>query len=503
MLTRGGLPLNGCFLVARSRPGGGIRLLMPDLPPDSFPSALPAPLPGRGRTWIWDEGRWQCLLTDTLRRGPGQQAVIFSDENGREMYREEWEHHARSAGPDTTLMMAVFRPDPVSRLRLPYGGLLRDRNDSNSVLLVQAMDTVPVKALWENGRIHLRNNRFRMGEFSPPLRAPASFSTADSFLLSRNHPGFEEINAFFHLNHFRRYTDSLGFDSLATYPLSVDAHGMDGADQSAYSPLQDVLAFGDGNVDDAEDAAVVVHEYGHVLSHSALPFGNAGVERRSIEEGFCDYLAGSYARSLSDYQWSSLFKWDGHNEFWSGRTLLSSKIYPDNLVGQIHRDGEIFSAALMQIELVAGRAVTHQLLLGSLGSFVPNLKMTQAAALILETDSLLFGGQHQAIADQAFRSRGIEPGLIIVDSPEPVVRGGGSLFHLPGSQGGGWLLTGLQGGVVRITIRDAAGRSLYESAVPEGQHQVHLAVPGLAPGMYRVEVKEENTFRVFPALQMP
>jgi hypothetical protein len=60
--------------------------------------------------------------------------------------------------------------------------------------------------------------------------------------MNRNHAGFEEVNIFYHLNSYREFLDSLGFGDLADYQLKVDAHGMDGADQSAYSPLQDVLA---------------------------------------------------------------------------------------------------------------------------------------------------------------------------------------------------------------------------------------------------------------------
>ena len=166
------------------------------------------------------------------------------------------------------------------------------------------------------------------------------------------------------------------------------------------------------------DANVIVHEYGHVLSNSALPGGNAGMERKSLEEGICDYLAGSYSKEMNDWEWERLFKWDGWNEFWAGRNLLSTKHYPENLVGQIHRDGEIFSSALMNIELLIGRAETYTILLSTMPTLVPNLTMPQAALLFLETDSMLFGGQHSVAITAAFDSKGIAPGNIIVSNSD-------------------------------------------------------------------------------------
>ena len=54
-----------------------------------------------------------------------------------------------------------------------------------------------------------------------------------------------------------------------------------------------MLRFGKGGVDDAEDAEVILHEYGHAMMDSMMvPFGyGTSVEAGSIGEGFGDYWA--------------------------------------------------------------------------------------------------------------------------------------------------------------------------------------------------------------------
>src|SRR6185369_15961153 len=51
------------------------------------------------------------------------------------------------------------------------------------------------------------------------------------------------------------------------------------------------ITFGKGGVDDAEDAEVVVHEYGHSVQDDQVPGFGSSEEAGSIGEAFGDYLA--------------------------------------------------------------------------------------------------------------------------------------------------------------------------------------------------------------------
>ncbi len=401
------------ILVFNGTDAGNAQLFYPDIPLSEFPAGEDL----SGFTLVHTGQRWEKFrMEEVTSLSPPRADRVLVDEFGQERFREDW----LLRFSDSSVRARVFRPDPVSRLQLPYGGLLRDRNDSSSALLRQAMDSVRIRISFENDSFRLKNTYMEFGEFSPPIRKKAVAASADSFWFDRNQPQFEEVNAFYHLNSFREYINGLGFDSLAKFPVAVDAHGLDGADQSAYSPLQGFIAYGDGNVDDAEDASVIIHEYGHVLCQAASPFGNSGQERRALEEGICDFLAGSYLRSMSSYMPNRLFRWDGNNEFWPGRSLASASLYPADLSGNLYADGGLFCSALHRLEESIGRNQTHRILLSALPALRPNISMTAAARFLLLSDSALSGGQFSAFIRQRFQERGIDPGLVVVSIPQQI-----------------------------------------------------------------------------------
>lgn len=497
-----GFPIhNGCINWLKGS-SGKVLITVPDLnftqkPIYSFsnPTAFKNPV------WVVENNNW--ILCDRVENHQTIPKFIsqteFYDDTGKLKFVADGLVRVAES-PDSLVRATVFRPDPCSRLQTLYGANLRDRSDSNSVSLTQALDTVFMRVEFSSDTFRLQNEYFQFGEYSLPTTSHARPVSAE-FFFTRDDSRFEEANAFFHLNQFREFIDSLGFTGLANYPLKVDVHGMDGLDQSAYSPVLDILSFGDGNVDDAEDAAVLVHEYGHVLANAAQPSSNSGMERRSTEEGICDYLAGSYARTLSDWEWQRLFKWDAWNEFLPGRNVLSTKHYPENLVGQIHRDGEIFSSALMHIELALGRATTHKILVSSLELLVPNLSMSQAAFFFLESDSVLFGGIHTEAIVAAFTARGISPYSIIVSnsSPKGILQNPIlAQFWLVQSQ----LFWKSDLPIQEINLFDLHGR-LCQVAVPEKDKYGKISLKPLPPGYYMIGYKTQNGWNRQSVVAMP
>jgi len=103
---------------------------------------------------------------------------------------------------------------------------------------------------------------------------------------------------------------------------------------------------------------VIHHELGHGL-HDWLTVGGLS-NTQGLSEGFGDYVAQSYNRSLgnwgpADPQYNWVFNWDGHNECWAGRVTNSTAAYPGGLTGSIHTDGQIWSTCLMQTYDQIGR----------------------------------------------------------------------------------------------------------------------------------------------------
>jgi Zn-dependent metalloprotease len=128
------------------------------------------------------------------------------------------------------------------------------------------------------------------------------------------------------------------------------------------------VSFGTGGVDDAEDGEVVIHEYGHSVQDNQVPGFGATVEGGSMGEGFGDYLAGTVNASLAgDFQLTCIAEWDA-TSYAAGvphclRRLDSTKHFPEDRVGEVHADGEMWSASLFQIRTALGAAKADTLIL--------------------------------------------------------------------------------------------------------------------------------------------
>lgn len=457
---------------------------------EPFPTAKAAP--GNELFYHFTDGQWRIIRAESHHSlTPAfESSISYYDLENNRLGHRDWLDYF-SPGPDSIIKAAVFRPDPSSRLQLAYGGSFKDRADSNSVMLSQALDTCLMPVLFFQDTFQLRNNRFEMGEFSDPVK-PHARQISPDFRFTRDNPLFEEVNAFYHLNQYRGYVDSLGFQEYANYSLRVDAHGMNGADQSAYSPIMDVLAFGEGGVDDAEDATVLIHEYSHALANDANPVSNTGQERRALEEGICDYLAGSYCKKISTWNWQDIYKWDGHNEFWDGRTVMSTKHYPEDLLNQIHQDGEIWSSAMMHIELQIGREATHKILFSIFPSLAPNLRYNQAAYLFLKADTALYGTTHGTTIRQIFQDKGIGTGPIIVEN-RPYMPNVQTGFFGFWDTDGNLRLKNLPPESSEIFLFDAQGKEIYRCNNPSGQTQVMLATRESTLSLFIVKVSSGKT----------
>lgn len=317
-------------------------------------------------------------------------------------------HKSVQNNGDSLVSMLIFNPDPLTRAGVYYGSPYIDNNDADVPELNAQREQVDFPAYYDNGVFRLESNYVLITEFSSPVTTPATSNTP-SFHYTRSQSEFEDVNAFFHLNNYKNYLNSLGFSNLVNYQINVDAHGFNGADQSAFTPTFSPprLTFGEGGVDDAEDADVIIHEYGHAISHSAAPNTNIGSQRQALDEGFGDYLAASYSNAINPFRNTDVFTWDGHNPFWAGRNAASSKIYPTNLTGSIHANGEIWASVLMQIHNSIGREKTDSILFQSMYSYSANMTMPQAANLFIQADSLLFNGDNYAVICNYFLQRGL------------------------------------------------------------------------------------------------
>ncbi|MBH0195806.1 MAG: hypothetical protein HP494_09480 [Nitrospira sp.] len=104
---------------------------------------------------------------------------------------------------------------------------------------------------------------------------------------------------------------------------------------------------------------------GHIVGNLHRP---VSLEADSIGEGFGDYLAGSLGAQFSGgFQDVCIAEWDATS--YSStippclRRLDGTKHYPEAIVGEVHDDGEIWSAALWQIRTAIGATKADRMIL--------------------------------------------------------------------------------------------------------------------------------------------
>ena len=187
-----------------------------------------------------------------------------------------------------------------------------DNTDADtSVPFPAAYDIVPLRGITLSGGVYSLSGPYvQLIDDEAPTQAPVTAAAPDSFRFQRSAQGFEDVMCYFHIDNSQRYIQSLGFANINNRVQPVDSHGLSGADNSHYVPSTGHLAFGEGGVDDDEDADVIWHEYGHSIQDNIVP-GWGGGQEGQMGEGFGDYWAGSYSISKNaTFQINRVFTWD-------------------------------------------------------------------------------------------------------------------------------------------------------------------------------------------------
>ena len=396
-----------------------------------------------------------------------------------------------SSPQDSVVTMWVFNPDPLTTANQSYGAPYADSDDNDVLELNAERVSVQSTVTFDNDTFFLRNDWVSIEEFSFPIEEPV-FSLTPEFNYTRSESGFEDVNAFYHINYFQNYIQSLGFNNIVNYPIAVDVHALNGSDNSNFNPGFNPprLQFGEGGVDDAEDADVIIHEYAHAIMYAAAPGTNTGTERRSLDEAVGDYFASSYSRFLSSNNWEKVFSWDGHNEYWPGRSSVSTDHYPEDLNNNLYSDADIWSATLMQIWEDIGRETTDAIMIQAAYSFSEGMTMPQAAVLFLQADTLLFGGANFTPIRQRMYDRGLIPWNVGI-SEESLATKSYRVYNTAGFANGGSALEVSSDREFEISLYNSVGQLLLSEHVTSNTFSLNS--DGLSAGVYVLQVEINGT----------
>ncbi len=394
--TLGGVPVHGSEVVVNIDPQNRVQLVLSDYQPSlAAPRSAPAMTADAARAVAHDHldvsgrllddetslmvyptadgGRlaWRVFVTPDAPFGNWESFVDASTGELLRVARRTVFHHglgedAPGGGSPEAPMASlvevaaqrveatgfIFDPDPLTRAGADYGDPgFSDVGDANTPELEAARSERTFEVTLDGGEYKLEGEYAAILDWATPFKGEFAQSEPE-WRFTRDADAFEAATVYWHIDNYMRYiNETLGIEVRPyQYATGVrfDPHGFNGADNSSYGGGR--LQFGEGGVDDAEDADVIVHELGHGL-HDWLTVGGLS-NGDGLSEGLGDYFAVSYTRSLGllggrapEYNW--VFKWDGHNQFWPGRVTNYPGTYPSG--PPPHTRGQHWSTALMRI----------------------------------------------------------------------------------------------------------------------------------------------------------
>ena len=353
---------------------------------------------GMIRNQNWERAYRLAFRVILPLRKPSERLACFIDaESGKLIRRRNLLRYVDGGG-------RVFNPSPVVALKDPS---LRDQDDS--------ADAIPLGAYEDVVLLGLDGSGFLDGTYVTTAPTPGRVREENlEFYYLRDQAGFEEVMTYFHLDSVMRYLSGSGFGFVDGWQLPVNAR-FSGEDNSYYDPSDLSLQFGTGGVDDAEDAEVVIHEFGHALQDRQVPGYGESHGAASMGEGFGDFLAAAFLSAVSDgFHDTTVFDWDGSGSFGlSNRRVDTGKRYPDDIVDQIHQDGEIWSAALWDIFSEIGRDESIRLAVESHFLVSPRATFEEGAVSLLLADTAINDGANQPMLERVLDARGFlrEPKL--------------------------------------------------------------------------------------------
>ena len=323
---------------------------------------------------------------------------------------------ASKPAPGTTTGSArIFMVNPVQS---SGDQDLTDQNDSASAVPDADYAIAPLRNLDGSGYLS-----GRWVTVSSATGTPA-YSGTNSFRYNRSQDQFEQVMAYFWVNQAQEYLQSLGFGS--TYPgivkqqfsVKVDQYGGDNSYQTD-QPYR--IRLGKGGVDDAEDAEVIVHEYGHAVHASQVPGFGSSEEAGAIGEAWGDYFGVSVGLDAARaYGWpvaadrSCPMDWDSTSytdaphcirSFHTGMTVADK-------TGEVHDDGQIWSQALWEIRgdyanLLHSTRAWDTTLIASQFRYAPDTSFSAAAKQTYLTAYSRDGATAAAKVRARFAARGI------------------------------------------------------------------------------------------------
>jgi Zn-dependent metalloprotease len=336
---------------------------------------------------------WQ-VLTNT---GRGTVQTVVDAVSGKTLTERTTVKEVNGSGQ-------VFSPNPVVTLQ---NESLTDSSNANSSAFTNAYKTVTLTQL-TSGITTLK------GAYANNTSSSAVTSSTRAYTYNRSQAGFEQVMGYYSITSAQEYIQSLGFTDVNNSAQSYKTTGLTD-DNSYYDPSTDNITFGTGGVDDAEDAEIIWHEYGHAIQDAQVPGFGSSNQAGAIGEGFGDYWAYTMSSAVSSNTTvtplACIGDWDAVSYTSTTphclRRVDGTKVYPGDVDNEVHDDGEIWSRALYDIHNALGRTTANTIILEAQFNYSPSTTFAAAANQTVTAAQSLYGTTAATTVRSAFQARGI------------------------------------------------------------------------------------------------
>ena len=313
----------------------------------------------------------------------------------------------------------LFIPDPI----YASGGEITTDDAENANEVLQGEE---LQGLEDPDSGELR------GEFvdAEPEGAPLDSPDEDdgTWAQGRAEPGFETAMAYYWIDYTQRLIQELGFTDVLDEPFPVVPVDPDTVDNAFYDGTQIVMGVGSDGINESEDASGIIHEYGHaVLDEQNPSLFSGGNDAGAYHEAFGDLQAWLATLEFRDGDSACLFAWAEEDQCL--RRMDEDKVYPADLVQEVHEDGEIYTGAVfdvteallaaddLSVEDCAGGEACNEVrdrvlatLLASHQYLTPDMSLPDAASAFLMANEAEFDGADEEAITEAFDAHGLSGG---------------------------------------------------------------------------------------------
>ncbi|MEX0966294.1 MAG: T9SS type A sorting domain-containing protein [Bacteroidia bacterium] len=283
------------------------------------------------------------VYTQESGRPEGEFKVFLDAQSGAVLYSQSLVHNANSSMNLTAtvhetnpLQAAAEFPVPHAEVEINGTTYHTDENGNLDIDLFSATQaTIKLSGKWST--VYTGNSSNTVSSFTTTLQPGTNAISFDSDASLR------ELSAYYHVNKIHDFLklsipafDGMDF-SLATRVDRTDGSCnafYNGSSINFYTPGNGCQAF-------SLLADVVYHEYGHAINYEFYDWLGEDFENRALGEGYSDI----WALAITGEAVLGLGRSLTNNNSYVRRYDADPKVYPQDLTGEVHDDGEIIAGA--------------------------------------------------------------------------------------------------------------------------------------------------------------